>query len=394
MKYDFDSHVDRTDTYSCKWDTSAGELPMWIADMDFKTSPEIRNALLQRLNNGIFGYSFIPDEWYQSYITWWKKRHDTDLIKDWLIFCNGVVPAISTAVRKFTTPAEKILIMSPVYNIFYNSINNNGRIAYESNLKYCDGKYSIDYDDLELKLSDPQTKMLLLCNPHNPIGKIWTKEELKKIGEMCYRNGVIVVSDEIHCDITDPDKKYVPFAGTSEINKNNSITCISPSKAFNIAGLQTAAVSIPNVQLRNRMNRALNTDEIAEPNAFAIDGTISAFMYSEHWLDGLNKKIFENKSYSFDYIRREIPEIRVVNSEATYLLWLDCSSFILNDHNFANSLRETTGLYVSDGHLFKGNGDLFIRINIASPTPDIVDGMKRLKIGVKKYIEKYSMKNK
>ena len=215
--------------------------------------------------------------------------------KNWLMFCTGVIPAISSTVRKLTTPAEKIVIQTPVYNIFYNCILNNGRNVLENRLIYNNGQYSIDFDDLEKKLSDPQTTLMILCNPHNPVGRIWNKEELSKIGELCKTYGVTVISDEIHCDITDPGVKYTPFASVSDICRDISVTCITPTKAFNLAGLQTSAICIPNDNLRHRVNRAINTDEVAEPNAFAIDAAVSAFSDGQQWLDELKAYLFENK---------------------------------------------------------------------------------------------------
>ena len=295
MKYDFDTPINRRNTNSLKWDIAENELPMWVADMDFKAAPEIQAAIEQRVAHGVFGYSVIPDEWNQAYIGWWQRRHGLTAEKDWLIFCTGVVPAISSIVRKLTTPAEKVLIQTPVYNIFFNSILNNGREVLENSLKYSGGEYEIDFDDLEKKLSDPQVSLMILCNPHNPVGKIWDKDTLEKIGELCYKHNVVVISDEIHCDLTDPGKEYIPFASVSEKCRNNSITCVAPTKAFNIAGLQTAAVIVPNPALRHKVWRALNTDEVAEPNAFAVQAAIAAFTKGEEWLDELRQYIFENK---------------------------------------------------------------------------------------------------
>ena len=236
MKYDFDTPINRKNTNSLKWDVKENELPMWVADMDFATAPEIREAIEKRASHGIFGYTVIPDEWYGAYIGWWKTRHSLEIKEDQLIFCTGVIPAISTAVRKLTTPAEKVLIQTPVYNIFFNSILNNGRVVLENPLKYTGGNYEMDFDDLERKLSDPQTTLMLLCNPQNPGGKIWDKATLERVGELCYENNVTVLSDEIHCDLIDPGKNYVPFASVSEKCRENSITCIAPTKAFNLAG--------------------------------------------------------------------------------------------------------------------------------------------------------------
>lgn len=270
MKFDFDKVSDRSGTYSLKWDIKDGELPMWVADMDFETAPCITSAIERRAKHGIFGYTIIPDEWYNAYISWWKNRHGTELRKDGLMFCTGVIPAISSIVRKITTPAEKVVIQTPVYNIFCNCIENNGRQVLENRLIYGNNAYRMDYDDLEQKLADPQTTLMILCNPQNPAGRIWSREELEKVGVLCKKHGVTVISDEIHCDITEPGKQYVPFASINDDCRDSSITLISPTKAFNIAGLQTAAISVPSPRLRHKVWRAINTDECAEPNVFSV----------------------------------------------------------------------------------------------------------------------------
>lgn len=248
----FDKEVNRRGTGSMKWNVGEYELPLWVADMDFETAPAVTKAIMDRAVQGIYGYTEVSEEWYLAYQNWWQDRHHFPIEKDWLIFCTGVVPAISSIVRKMTTVAEKIVVMTPCYNIFFNSIVNNGRNVLESRLHYEDGVYSIDQEDLEEKLADPQTSMLILCNPHNPVGKIWDRETLKRIGELCFKHHVLVLSDEIHCDITRPGMEYIPFASVSEHCKYNSITCVAPTKTFNLAGLQTAAVIVPDAALRHR----------------------------------------------------------------------------------------------------------------------------------------------
>ena len=387
MQYDFDTPINRRNTNSLKWDVAENELPMWVADMDFATAPEVREAIQKRASHGVFGYSVVPDEWCQAYIGWWQKRHGFSMQKDWLVFCTGVVPAISSTVRKLTTPAEKVLIQTPVYNIFFNSILNNVRQVIESSLKYSADQYEIDFEDLEQKLSDPQTSLMILCNPHNPGGKIWDKDTLERIGELCWKHHVVVLSDEIHCDLTDPGMKYTPFASVSEKCRENSITCIAPTKAFNLAGLQTAAVVIPNASLRHKVWRALNTDEVAEPNAFAVDAAIAAFTEGEAWLDELRKYIFENKMRTVEFVKENIPQIRVVTSHATYLLWLDCSSMAGSASEIAQHIRNKTGLYLSEGSQFGDCGEKFLRMNIACPRSILEDGLKRLQEGIVSYEE-------
>ena len=385
MTYDFDTPTERRNTNSLKWDVAQGELPMWVADMDFQTAPEIREAIMKRAEHGIFGYSVIPDAWYEAYIQWWKMRHGYTMERDWLIFCTGVVPAISSIVRKLTTPAEKVLIQTPVYNIFFNSILNNGRQVLESPLRYDGKEYRIDFADLEEKLSDPQTALMILCNPHNPTGKLWDRQTLEKIGALCSRHHVTVVSDEIHCDLTDPGESYVPFASVSETCRQISITCMAPTKAFNLAGLQTAAVSVPDEVLRHKVWRALNTDEAAEPNAFAVEAAVTAFTRGADWLDALRDYLYENKKLAAAYIEKEIPGVRAVASQATYLLWLDCSGLIGCGREAAGFLRRETGLYLSEGSQYGGNGADFLRMNIACPRAVLKDGLERLKNGLAAY---------
>ena len=385
MTYDFDTPTERRNTNSLKWDVAEGELPMWVADMDFQTAPEIREAIMKRAEHGIFGYSVIPDTWYEAYIQWWKTRHGYTMERDWLIFCTGVVPAISSIVRKLTTPAEKVLIQTPVYNIFFNSILNNGRQVLESPLRYDGKEYRIDFADLEEKLSDPQTALMILCNPHNPTGKLWDRQTLEKIGALCSRHHVTVVSDEIHCDLTDPGESYVPFASVSETCRQISITCMAPTKAFNLAGLQTAAVSVPDEVLRHKVWRALNTDEAAEPNAFAVEAAVTAFTRGADWLDALRDYLYENKKLAAAYIEKEIPDVRAVASQATYLLWLDCSGLIGCGREAAGFLRRETGLYLSEGSQYGGNGADFLRMNIACPRAVLKDGLERLKNGLAAY---------
>ena len=274
---DFDKIVDRRGTNALKWDIKDGELPMWVADMDFETAPEIKDAIMERARHGAFGYNIVPDEWYDAYMSWWRSRHGFEMERDWLIFSTGVVPTLSSVVRKLTTPAENVMLLTPCYNIFFNSIVNNGRNPLECPLVYEDNKYHIDFELFEEMASRPQTTMLILCNPHNPVGKIWDRETLARIGEICARQHVIVVSDEIHCDLTATGRGYIPFASVSDECRDNSVTCIAPTKAFNLAGLQTSAVVVPDRFLYNKVNRGLNTDEVAEPNSFAVQAAVAAF---------------------------------------------------------------------------------------------------------------------
>ncbi|MBC5711936.1 pyridoxal phosphate-dependent aminotransferase [Hungatella sp. L12] len=389
MSHDFDKLTDRRGSNSLKWDITERELPMWVADMDFETAPEITESLKKRAEHGIFGYTMVPEAWREAVAGWWQRRHNFEMARDWLVFCTGVVPAVSSAVRKLTTAGEAVLVQPPVYNIFYNSICNNGRRVIENRLLY-DGKgYRIDWKDLENKLKDPQTALMILCNPQNPTGSIWSREELGRIGELCAANHVTVISDEIHCDLTEPGYDYIPFASVSEECAQNSITCIAPTKAFNLAGLQTAAVAVPNEYLRHKMERALNNDEVAEPNAFAIDAAIAAFTQGEEWLDDLRNYLAENRRIVRSFLERELPNVSLVQSHATYLLWLDCTRVLGGAAELCRYLRRETGLYLSAGAAYGGHGNQFLRMNIACPASRVEEGLKRLKAGTDAY-EQYT----
>lgn len=379
MTYDFDTVNDRRSEFSMKWDVKDGELPMWVADMDFKTAPEITEAIVKRAERGIFGYTDVPARWKNAVISWYKKRHSLTIEYDSLMFSTGVVAAISSIVRKLTTPNENVVLLTPVYNIFFNSIINNGCRALECPLIYDGEKYEINWTDFEEKLSDMQTTLFILCNPHNPTGVIWDRETLAKIGALCKKYHVTVISDEIHCDITDPGYDYVPFASVNDVCKYNSITCIAPTKTFNLAGLQTSAVYVPDEYLFHKVWRALNTDEVAEPNVFAMTASIAAYEHGEKWLDELREYLYLNKKAVRGFIEKEIPEINIVNSHATYLLWLDCSKICENTDALADDIRAKTGLYLSKGSAFGKGGEAFLRMNAACPRQTIDDGLNRLK---------------
>lgn len=392
--YDFSKETNRKNTNSLKWDVEDHELPMWVADMDFETAPDVVEALRARVDHGIFGYNIVPDEYFKSIQSWWRKYHHFEMETEWMMFCTGVVPAISSIVRKMTTVGENVLIQSPVYNIFYNSILNNGRHIISNDLIYDGKEYRIDFEDLETKLALPQTTMMILCNPHNPIGKIWDRETLRRIGELCYKHHVLVLSDEIHCDITAPNQEYIPFASVSKINQENSITCIAPTKAFNLAGLQTACIVVANQVLYHKVNRGINTDEVAEPNSFAVIATIAAFQKGRVWLEELRKYIENNKQQAMSYIEQFIPELHVVPSQATYLLWIDCSKVCQNSVELVQFIRQRTGLYISDGLEYGENGRQFIRVNVACPYQRVNDGLNRLRVGISSFIKNQKKQKK
>ncbi len=353
---------------------------MWVADMDFVTAPEINEVLSERAARGAFGYGEVTDDWYDAYISWWRDRHGFTMDRNGLIFTTGVIPAISSTVRKLTSPNENVVIQTPVYNIFFNCILNNGARVSESHLTYKGGRYTMDLKDLEKKFADPQTTLMLLCNPHNPTGNIWDEETLGRIGEMADEYGVTVLSDEIHCDITTPGYSYVPFASVSETNAKVSVTAISPTKVFNLAGLQTAAVYVPDKALRHKIWRALNTDEVAEPNSFAVPAAVAAFNLGGAWCDELREKIEENRQRVAEFIKTEMPRLRLIDGYATYLLWIDVSGAGLSGADFAHRLRRRTGLFVSRGSIYgERAGRSFIRLNVACPTEILEDGLNRLK---------------
>ncbi|MCH5156238.1 MAG: pyridoxal phosphate-dependent aminotransferase [Clostridiales bacterium] len=385
MPYDFDKMPDRRQSHSLKWDVQKNELPMWVADMDFAAAPQITDALLRRVNHGVFGYSIVPDEWYDAIISWWKRRHGFTIDKEWLQFCTGVVPAISCLVQRLTNIGDNVAVMTPVFDIFFHSIENFGRHVAECPLAYSDGIYSIDFDRLEKVLSNPLTTLLILCNPHNPTGNVWTAEQLKKIGTLCKKHGVVVLSDEIHCDITLPDVDYTPFASVSKECAENSITCISASKAFNIAGMQSAAVFVPNKSLREATVRGLNSMEVAEPNCFAVESTVAAFNHGEEWLNELRGYLAENRRAAAEFIKENIPTAHLIDAKATYLLWIDCSAFTNDSSELCAFIKASNGLILSHGEQYRGNGKTFVRMNTACSRARLTDGLNRLADGIKAY---------
>ena len=378
----FDTIIDRRGTDSIKWDVKEGELPMWVADMDFQAAPCVQEALQKRLAHGVYGYAKTPEAWYDAYRGWWRERHGLELEKDWLLFVMGVVPAITSIVRKLTTPDENVLLQTPVYNAFFNNIRGNGCRVQESPLIYKDGAYTMDLEDLDARLADPQTNLMILCNPHNPVGKIWTREELARIGELAEKHHVTVIADEIHCDLTCPGKDYVPFASVSETCRRVSISCLAPTKTFNLAGLKTAAVAVPDPFLRNKVRRAFQTDELDLPNAFACDAAVAAFTKGAPWLDELRGYLWQNRLLAEEVIRTELPHCHAVHGEATYLLWLDVSA-CGEGKTVARRLRETTGLFVLGGNIYGEAGAGFLRINLACPREILRDGLERLVRGLR-----------
>lgn len=378
MKYDFDIVTKRTNTNSLKWGNNEDELPMWVADMDFLVAPEIKEAIKKRLEHGIYGYSAVPDELYESYVNWWNRRHNFKMKREELLFCIGVMPAISSMIREFTKEDDNIIIQTPVYHIFFKVIEDNNRNVLENKLLFDGKNYEIDFESLEKQLSSEKSKMMLLCNPHNPIGKIWIKEEIEKIIGLCEKYNVLLVSDEIHCDLVDPDKRYIAAGRLS----SKVITCLAPTKTFNIAGIQSSVIHIPNKKLFKQMQKRLMIDDSSQINVFSINATIAAFNDAEEWLNQLNEYIYHNKKIVENFLADEIPEIRLIPCEATYLLWLDCEKLNIKSNELSLFIREKTGLFLSPGRQFGENGDNFLRMNIACPLETLLDGLKRLKKSV------------
>lgn len=386
MKYDFETVIDRLHSDSIKWHVKENELPMWIADMDFKVAPEIIEAMEERVKHGVFGYCEPDENWKDAYVSFYKDRHALSINKDWLLFSEGVVPTISSSVRKLTSVGDQVVVLSPVYTIFYNSIINNGRIVRQVPLLFKDNAYSIDWKGLEEAFKEEKTTLMILCNPANPISKIWTKEELSKIGFLARKYGVVVLSDEIHGEITRPGTSYVPYLSADKENAKMSVIAVSPTKCFNLASLHSSAVIVPDLGLRKRVDRQLNTDEVAEPSTLAIVGAEAALNEGRAWLDEMREKVFENRDEAKEFLTRELPEVTLVDSNATYLLWLNISKVASDSTELLNYLREKTGLILSDGKAYGGNGSHFLRMNVACPTSLLEDGLERLKKGIKSYL--------
>lgn len=387
MKYNFDEPTNRRDTNQIKWDCKEDELPMWIADMDFKTALPIQNALKKKVEEGIYGYTYPYENFFKAYQDFYLERHHLKLERSWLVFSSGVVPTISSSVRKLTKVNDNVVVLSPVYNIFYNSIVNNLRNILQVPLLYEDGSYSIDFPSLEKAFQKKETSLMILCNPANPVSKIWSREELARIGRLAKENGVVVLSDEIHAEIVRPGKEYVPFISASPDCMDNCVMAISVTKCFNLAGIQTSLIVIPNPELRRKVVRQINTDEVAEPNVFACVAAEAALNDSRDFLDQLREYLFANRDYARDYIEKNIPDVRLVLGDATYLLWIDVSKLTSDSEAFTGYLRKKTGLILNDGKEYGGNGNLFVRLNVACQRKKLEDGLQRLQKGISLFKE-------
>ena len=382
MAYDFETVIDRRHTHSMKWDVPEGVLPMWVADMDFPVAPEIREALAARMAHPVYGYSTIPESWHRAYADWWRKRHHFEMDPDGLIFCTGVVPAISSIVRKLTTPNENVLIQTPVYNIFFNSILNNGCRVSECPLVYDGTRYSMDFGDLEVKLADPQTTLMIVCNPHNPVGRIWSRDELARIGRLCTKHHVTVISDEIHCDMALFGNRHIPFASVSKEAAACSITFGSPSKTFNIAGIVSSYAIVPDKSLRERFFGYLNANEFNEAPIFSPIATIAAFTQGEEWRQQLVHYLEGNVELVEKFCHTVLPGIKVIRPQASFLVWLDCRGLGLEHDDLIDLFVNKAGLALNDGAMFGKEGSGFMRMNIGCPRSTVQEALEKLKTAI------------
>ena len=386
MKYDFDKITSRRGTNSYKWDSTDDKdvLPMWVADMDFQTAPCIINALKKRVDHGIFGYTRVPEEYYEAVISWFGRRHSWQPRREWFIYTSGVVPALSAIIKALAKEGDRILTLTPVYNCFFSSIRNNGCELSSCALRYENNTFSIDYDDLERRAADSKTTLMLLCNPHNPSGRVWTREELQRIGEICIKHNVIVVSDEIHCEIVHPVYKYIPFASISEEFKKHSVTCISPSKAFNIAGLQIANIITANDEWRQRIDKAININEVCDVNPFGVIATIAAYNEGGEWLDQLLRYIHANYLFFKAYCEEHLPQLPVAPLQGTYLAWMDCRQLGIPSEELEEELMKNAKLWLNAGSMYGREGEGFMRWNLACPRQFVKEGLERFSSFIKK----------
>lgn len=378
MKYDFDKTIDRRATNSYKWDSAPeGVLPMWVADMDFRTAPAVIDALQKRVAHGIFGYTRVPDAYYDAVTSWFSRRHGWDIDREWIIYTSGVVPAVSAVIKALTVPGDKVIVQTPVYNCFFSSIRNNGCEIVSNPLRRTADTYEMDFDALERCATDPRAKVMLLCNPHNPAGRVWTPDELTRLGNICLRNGVTVVADEIHCELVYQGFKYTPFASLSDAFLHRSVTCVSPSKAFNIAGLQIANIVAFDNDLRSCIDKAININEVCDVNPFGVAATIAAYNEGEEWLNQLVDYLHGNYEAMAEFCRRELPEFPITRLEGTYLVWMDCSSLGMPSDALEHALLDDARLWLNAGTMYGAEGEGYMRWNIACPRSVMLDGLNR-----------------
>jgi len=382
MTYNFDQIIQRRGTGCVKWDTAEcgpDTIPMWVADMDFRVADPILDAVRLRVEHGVFGYTEVGDAYYHALTDWFARRHQWTIQREWVIYTTGVVPAISAVIKALTLPGDKILIQSPVYNCFFSSIRNNGCGVEDNALVYENGTYHIDFDDFERKASDPKVRAFLLCNPHNPAGRVWSREEMERMNDICLRHHVRVIADEIHCELVMPGHQYIPFASISPACEENAIVCNSPSKSFNIAGLQIANIICSNPFIRERIDRAININEICDVNPLGVEAFIAAYNESEDWIDQLCIYLNGNYEALADYFGQHHPQLTVTRLEGTYLVWLNISATGMDSDTLTKKLLEEGDVLVNSGMMYgEDTGRDFIRINIACPRSRMLEGLRRM----------------
>ena len=379
MKYNFDKISERRNINSRKWDVKENELPMWVADMDFLVLPEIKEAIINAANVGSYGYAYPSSKFFQAYQNWWQKRHDLLIDTNSMVYVSGVVSALDSFVNNLTNKGDAILLLSPSYNGFFSAVNNNDRKLITSDLVYRNNEFNIDYVDVEKKIADNNVKLTIFCNPHNPTGRVWSFQEIEKFYQICKKHHVIMISDEIHCDLIDPPIRYVPSLKVSQ----EIITCLAPSKVFNLAGLQSAVAVINDPVIKEKMQKAFYREDVGEPNYFVEPATIAAYTYGDDYVDELNAYLLNNKNYVKEFFNKELPHLKVTSGPATYLLWIDIAFYKIRSDIFVQELREQTGLFVNDGLHYGPNGGNFIRMNIATSLANVKDGLSRLKVFLK-----------
>ena len=374
--------VERRGTGCVKWDQapSADVIPLWVADMDFKAAPAIQEAIIKRAWHGVFGYTVVEDDYYEAVISWFQRRHNWSIQREEILYTTGVVPAMSVAIKALTMPGEKVLILSPDYNCFFSSIRNNGCEVLETSLKSVQLSFEVDFDDFERKCADEKTTVFLLCNPHNPTGRVWTKTELMRMNDICMKHDVKVVSDEIHCELIMPGHKFQPFAAVSEACRQNSVILNSPSKSFNIAGLQVANIICAQPEWRRRLDRAININEVCDLNPFGPVGLIAAYNESEDWIDELNQYLWGNYQTLCDFVAQHIPQWKVCRLEGTYLPWVDISAMNITSQTYADRLLNEAKVWVNPGTMYgPQSGEGYIRLNIACPRSRLLEALERIK---------------
>lgn len=381
MTYNFDHPAARRHTGSYKWDIFKDDdiIPLWVADMDFETAPCIAEAVRKRARHSIYGYTLIGQSYYDAIINWFSRRHNWHIEKDWIIYTTGVVPAISATIKALTLPGEKVLVQTPVYNCFFSSIRNQGCQIEENELVRKGDSYVIDFEDFERRCADEKVTVFLLCNPHNPTGRMWTHEELERMNDICLRHGVKIISDEIHCELAMPGETFSPMAAISDACRDNCVTLNSPSKSFNTAGLQIANIICCNPEIRRRIDRVINIYELCDVNPFGPVALEAAYNNGEEWLDSLNNYISGNYELLKTSFAKDLPEATVIKMEATYLAWIDISRLGITSEEACRKLLKDGKVYVNSGTMYgRKAGEGYIRINLACPHSTLKKGIDRI----------------